>query len=260
MSKPPQARARFRVEGPVPAVAEILANEKFSETASSPLDPNASRGNVTAQVTMGLPLKKVLAKGDVVYTVAADLNNFSADRIIGNQKLEANNAKVTANAQGIQVRGDVRINGIPAVLDYRKPRDGSDADLRLQATLDDVARGKLGVDFGSGITGAIPVKINGKIAANGDQRLGVEADLTPVRVDNALPGWVKLQGKPGKMTFNLSAKAQSTRFEDISIEGGGTQIKGAGRSRPEQRSRLGEFPDLQSVRGRQDIAARRPRQ
>lgn len=225
--KPPQARARFRVEGPVPAVAEILSNEKFLDATSNPVDPNASRGNVTAQVTMGLPLKKELAKNDVVYTVAADLSSFSADRVIGSQKLEANLAKVTANAQGIQVRGDVRINGIPASLDYRKPVGPGDADLRLQATLDDVARGKLGLDLGSSITGSIPVKMNGKIAANGDQRLAIEADLAPARIDNALPGWVKPQGRPGRMTFNLVQKAQSTRFEDISIDGGGTQIRGA---------------------------------
>lgn len=223
--KPPQARARFRVEGPVPAVAEILANEKFFESASSLVDPDASRGNVSAQVTMGLPLKRELAKDEVVYTVAADVSNFSADRVINNQKLEAGAAKVTANAQGFQVRGDVRINGIAATLDYRKPREG-DADLRLQAALDDAARARLGMDFGSSIAGAIPVKMSGKIAATGDQRLAVEADLGPARIDNALPGWVKPQGRAGRMTFNLVQKGQSTRFEDLVIEGGGTQIKG----------------------------------
>jgi hypothetical protein len=60
-----------------------------------------------------------------------------------------------------------------------------------------------------------------------DSRMGIEADLTALKLDNILQGWVELSGKSIKTTFNVVPKAQSTRFEDIVIEGGGVSIKGS---------------------------------
>ncbi len=42
-----------------------------------------------------------------------------------------------------------------------------------------------------------------------------------------LPGWVKLPGKSTHAVFNVVQKPQSTRFEDIVIDGGGVSIKGS---------------------------------
>ena len=42
-----------------------------------------------------------------------------------------------------------------------------------------------------------------------------------------LPGWVKLPGKSSRAVFNVVQKPQSTRFEDIVIDGGGVSIKGS---------------------------------
>ncbi len=134
---------------------------------------------------------------------------------------------MVANNQGYQVKGDVKINGQPASLDYRKPADG-DADIKLQATLDDASRAKLGLDLGSGATGTIPVKLVGKIGGTDkDSKIGIDADLTSLKLDNVLPGWVKLPGKSGHATFNVVQKAQSTRLDDIVIDGGGVMIKGS---------------------------------
>ena len=223
--KPAPARVRFRIDGPVPAAAEILASDRLSEFTGRLIDPNTSKGTVTAQVALGLPIQKELTKADTTYSISADLAGFAADKLVMNQKLEANALKVTANNQGFQVKGDVKINGQPASLDYRKPADG-DADIKLQATLDDASRAKLGFDLGSGATGAIQVKLAGKIGDK-DSKIGIDADLTSLKLDNVLPGWVKLPGKSGHATFNVVQKPQSTRLEDIVIDGGGVTIKGS---------------------------------
>jgi len=222
--KPPPARIRFRVDGPVPAAAEILASDRLSDMSGPPIDPNSSKGNVSAQITLALPVRGALSKADTVYTVAADITGFSADKLVMNQKLEANALKVIANNQGYQVKGDIRINGQAASLDYRKPGD-ADADVKLQTTLDDASRAKLGLDLGAAMSGTLPVKVTGKIGV--DTRLGIEADLTSLKLDNILPGWTKLQGKTGRAIFNVVQKPQSTRLDDIVIDGGGVSIKGS---------------------------------
>jgi hypothetical protein len=209
----------------VPAAAEILASDRLSEFSGTLIDPNSSKGTVSALVTLGLPIKKELTKADTTYSITADLGGFAADKLVMNQKLEANTLKVVANNQGYQVKGDVKINGQPAQLDYRKPTDG-DADIKLTATLDDASRARLGLDLGPAVSGAIPIKVTGKIGT--DSRVGIDADLTALKLDNILPGWVKLPGKSTHATFNVVQKPNSTRFEDIVIEGGGgVSIKGS---------------------------------
>ena len=226
--KPSPSRTRFRVDGPVPAAAEMLSNDRLSDLSSTVIDPNTSKGTFTANIQLGLPVKGELTKADTTYAVAADLNGFSAEKLVMNQKLEANNLKIVANNGGYQVKGDVKINGQAAVLDYRKATDG-DADVKLQTTLDDASRARLGFDLSPAVSGSVPVKVSGKIAGGPDQttKLGIEADLTSVKLDNILPGWVKLPGKASKATFKVVPTAQSTRLEDIVIEGGGASIKGS---------------------------------
>ncbi|WP_029582889.1 AsmA-like C-terminal region-containing protein [Bradyrhizobium sp. URHD0069] len=225
--KPAPARVKFRIDGPVPAAAEVLASDRLSEFSGTLIDPNSSKGTVSAVVTLGLPIKRELTKADTTYAITADLSGFAADRLVMNQKLEANALKIVANNQGYQVKGDVKINGQAASLDYRKPTEG-DADIKLQATLDDTSRARLGLDLGPAVSGAIPIKLIGKIGGpDRDSRMGIEADLTALKLDNILPGWVKLPGKSSRAVFNVVQKPQSTRLEDIVIDGGGVSIKGS---------------------------------
>ncbi len=225
--KAPPAKVRFRLDGSVPAAAELLGLERLREYSGTPLDPASSRGTLTAQVTLGLPLKADLAPGSSSYTINMDVANFAAERVVMGQKVEAATLSVTANNQGYWIRGDVKINGVPAALDYRKPRD-ADAEVRIQATLDESARNKLGFDLAGFLSGSVPVKLNGRVPANNsdNSRLTVDADLTQARIDNLLPGWTKAQGKPARATFTLVKQAAATRFEDLVIEAPGISVKG----------------------------------
>ncbi|CAN5206918.1 DUF3971 domain-containing protein [soil metagenome] len=225
--KPSPAKVRFKVDGPVPAVADILASDRLGEFTGGLLDPNTTKGTVAALVTLGMPIKRELTKADTTYTINADLSNFSGEKMVMNQKLEATTLKVMANNQGYQVKGDVKVNGQSAAIDYRKATD-ADADVRIQATLDDAGRARLGFDLGPAMTGSIPIKMIGKIGGGDrESRLAIDADLTALKVDNILPGWTKTPGKPGRAAFNLVQKGPSTRLEDIVIDGSGALIKGA---------------------------------
>jgi hypothetical protein len=225
--RPVASRAKMRIDGSVSAAAEILASDRLSDLSATPIDPNTSKGTFVSTVNLSMPVKGELTKADTTYAVTADLSGFAADKLVMSQKLEANALKIVASNQGLQVKGDVKINGQAAALDYRKPADG-DADVKMQATLDDAGRARLGLDLGPAISGNIPVKLVGKIGSGDrESRMGVEADLTALKLDNILPGWVKVPGKSSRAVFTVVPKAQSTRFEDIVIDGGGMSIKGS---------------------------------
>ena len=83
-----------------------------------------------------------------------------------------------------------------ATIDLRKQKGDADAELHMQATIDEAARRRLGMDLGAAVTGTIPIKVVGHVGDNAnDDGMSVEADLTPVKIDNLLPGWVKPAGK-----------------------------------------------------------------
>jgi Protein of unknown function len=226
----PPARVRFKLDGPVPAAAELLTMERLRDAAAgAPFDPATTRGTMSANVSLGLPLKADLPPGSTNYAITVDATNFSADRMIMGQKVEAAALKVVANNQGFALKGDVKIGGTPASLEYRKARADTDAEISLQGMLDETARGNFGLDPGNTISGAIPLRLTGRLGTGPDRdgRFGVEADLTPAQLDGFLPGWVKPAGKPARVTFNLATKPQSTRIDDLLIEGAGGGVRGS---------------------------------
>jgi hypothetical protein len=227
--KKPPARVRIRMEGPVPAAAELLAMDRLSEMSGSPLDPAASRGAVTAQVTLALTIDPDAPKGSTSYNVAADVANFAVDKFMLAQRIEAQTFKVNANNQGYVAKGDVKIGGMPASVEYRKNRDDAEAEVRLQAVLDDAARHRFGFDLKGGVSGPVPIRLGGRLpsAPDADNRFAVEADLTQAKIDQLLPGWIKAAGKPAKAAFTMTMRpGKSTKIDDLAIEGGALGVKG----------------------------------
>jgi hypothetical protein len=224
----PPARVRFKLDGPVAAAAELLATDRLRDASGAPFDPASTKGTMTAQVALAMPLKPDLPPGSTNYAITVDATNFAADRMVMGQKVEAATLRVTANNQGFQLKGDVKIGGTPASLEYHKPHGDGDAEVRIQATLDQAARANLGFDNASEVGGAIPIRLAGRIASTGDHegRFAVEADLTSAEIDGLLPGWVKPVGKPARATFTLATKPQSVHVEDLVIEGAGGGVKG----------------------------------
>jgi hypothetical protein len=224
----PPARVRFKLDGPVPAAAELLALDRLRDASGVPFDPATTHGTMSALVQLSLPLRSDLPPGSTNYAIAVDATNFSADHMIMGQKVEAAALKVSANNQGFQLKGDVKIGGTPASLEYRKARGDSDADVAIQGMLDETARDNLGLDPSNSISGAIPIRLTGRVAAGADRdgRFAIEADLTPAQINGFLPGWVKPSGKPARATFTLTTKPQSIRIDDLLIEGAGGGVKG----------------------------------
>ncbi len=223
------ARTHFRIDGAVPAAVALLASDGLRDDVGISLDPASSRGTVGAQVTVNLLVGRDVPKNSATYTVTADLSNFAADKLLMGQKVEASALRVSASPDGYQITGDVKINGTPASINMSKKKGAPDADLHFQAMIDETARRRLGIDLGGTVTGTIPVKVATRTGGGGDDDppMAVDADLTQVKIDNLLPGWVKPAGKPAHATYTLVKTSQTLRFDDLIITGSGTNVRGS---------------------------------
>jgi hypothetical protein len=225
----PPARVRTRIEGPIAAAVDLLNMDRLKNTVGVQLDPASTRGNILATFNMGLALGEEVKDGNITYSVNAEIANFAADHFVMSQKVEAQTLRAIANNQGYQIRGDVRIGGVPGIAEMRRNAGESDAEVKLQATLDDASRTRLGWDTTGNLSGPVMLKVAGRVDLGGDQenKLAVEADFGQAKVDNLLPGWVKPANRPARATFNYAgAKGKPGRFDDVVLDGGGATIRG----------------------------------
>jgi len=226
--KMPPARVSFRVDGSVPAAAELLSLERLRDYSAVPFDPAATKGTVSGQVQLGMPLRPDLPPGSTDYDISVDLSNFSADKLLFGQKVDAQTLRVSANNQSYEIKGDVKVAGSPAQIEYRRLKGETEAEVRLTATLDEAARSRLGLDVGPALAGPMPMKFSGRVGSDDREgRFSVEADLTNTKIENLLPGWVKAPGRQARVAFTLiKQKTSGLRFEDVLIDGQGVLAKG----------------------------------
>ena len=222
--KGPPSRLRLRLDGPADAAIELAGMEPLRGAAAVQLDAATTRGAVSARLDLSMPLKEERLR-TINYNLEADVTNFSAEKLVRGLKTEARSC--ASRQIRSRFRGQWRCpQAMLVVVDYRK-KPAQDAEVRASTVLDDAARTYLGFDLGGGLTGPIPIKFSGKIAAgDGDNRFAVDADLTQAKVADLLPGWTKAAGKPARATFILYERAQSRRIEDLLLEGSGTRVKG----------------------------------
>ena len=226
--KTPPARVSFRVDGSVPAAAELLSLDRLRDYSAVPFDPAGTRGTVSGQVQLGMPLRPDLPPGSTDYDISVDLSNFSADKVLFGQKIEAQTLRVSANNQSYEIKGDVKVAGSPAQIEYRRLKGETEAEVKVTATLDEAARTRFGLDVGPALAGPMPMKFTGRVGTDDREgRFNVEADLTNTKIENLLPGWVKAPGRQARVAFTLlKQKTGNLRFEDVLIDGQGVLAKG----------------------------------
>jgi hypothetical protein len=228
--KPAPAIATFRIDGSVPVAAMLLQNKALSRNVDFKLDPATSRGTVAANVTVNMVLAHPQPKNTMRYGVSAVLSSFGADRVLMGKKLEASSLSVKASSGGAyQIKGNVKIDGLPAAIDLEKKPGVATANVQLTAKLDRATRRKLGLDVGDAISGTVPVKLTGTLdpgKTSKDTTFDLDADLTHARVDGLLPGWVKAHGDPAHITAKMIENANGKRFNNLAITGSGVNVKG----------------------------------
>jgi len=219
------ASVNMRVTGPLDAVADLFERERLKNFVQLPIDATTVKGQIDGQIVIDLKLADEIKAEDTRMRASASLTNFSVDKLVGQEKLEAGSLNLTAERGTLRASGQGRLFGAPATIELRK-QINMPTEAIIGMTLDDAARTKLGLNFGQTLTGQIGAKMTAALGQQDKMRAQVEIDFTKANIDNLLPGFVKPIGKPAKASFTLINDLSGPDLENFVFDGGTAYAKG----------------------------------
>lgn len=214
------SKLQAHATGPLDVVADILSRDALKEFGGLPIDAKSARGQVEGRITVDLHMNQETNPGDPRVRVAANVTNFTLEKVVGNEKLDQGNITVTVDRSTFRATGQGRLFGAPATLDIRRDAKGI-TESTISATLDDAARTKQGWPTGNTITGIVGAKFSTDLARGDEAKPQVELDFTRAGIDGLVPGYSKPAGKPAKASFQVASRGDGAELEQFSFDGGG---------------------------------------
>jgi hypothetical protein len=227
--KPTPAVLAGKVTGSMEAVRDLLAYDAFKPYASMPTDSNM-HGQIDGRLEVDLKIAPPgTANPEPLILINATATNLVVEKLIGKEKLEGATMNVNVDGTGLKAKGQGRLFGVPATLEFVRPMGAKVTDASLSFTTDDSARAKQGFAAIPGISGPITTRISAALGGGNDkQKAQVDLDLTKTTLDNVLPGVSKAAGTAGKANFALAiADDGAMQIDQIGIDLGSMQIRGS---------------------------------
>jgi hypothetical protein len=222
---PTPAAINMRLTGPLDAVADLFDRDALKPYAQLPIDATTVKGQVDGRIAVDLKLGDNVKAEDTRVRASASLTNFSVEKLVGQEKLEAAVLQVTAERGILNAVGQGRLFGAPATIELRKALD-KPTEAVIGMSLDDAARTKLGMNFGPSLTGPIGAKMTAVLGQKEKPRAQVEIDFTRAAIDNLLPGYAKAAGRTAKASFTLVNDPEGPELESFIFDGGTAYAKG----------------------------------
>jgi hypothetical protein len=201
-SKRPIGRVSFRTQGPVDALAALLALPALREASPGQVDPDTIKGRIDLRSAASLPLIDNIKPSDVIVQSSGMISGLASDALIGNEKLEAGNLAASFERGNLSLRGDARIGGTPAQIDLRQDGKGV-GEAVVTMTIDQANRQRRGLNFGGAVTGPVSLRVVKPLGRTPDASPRFDIDLARAAIDGLLPGWSKPAGRAGRLTFSL---------------------------------------------------------
>jgi hypothetical protein len=235
--KPTPAVVVAKVSSSVETVGDLLSRDALKPYANLPLDRATIQGQAEGRLEVDLRLGPNMGPADTDLKINATVTNFAAENLLGKEKLDAATLTLTVDPTGLKANGQGRMFGSPATVEMAR-LTGKAATATIHLIMDDAARAKQGLGGLPGVSGPIAAIISAPIGAGEKIKADVELDLTHAAIE--WPGVSKPAGRPGKAKFNLGVNESATVIDQIVLDVGALQARGA--------IELGSDASLQSVK------------
>lgn len=242
---PTPAEIKSHVSGSVEAISDVMSREAFKAYAAIPLDPATLKGQVDGHFIDKILIDDVVRPEDNILRVNATVTNFSADKLIGKEKLDNATITLAVDPAGLRAAGRGKMFGGPATFEMSRAGD-KPVDAVVNVTLDEAARAKLGLAVIPGLVGPMNAKISASLGpATPDKvKAQIDLDLAKTAVTSAFLGLAKPAGKPAKVSFGLSGADNHMVLDPVLIDVGTLQGRGSIELGPDNGVQSAHFTSL----------------
>ena len=182
-----------------------------------------------AHVTIGLkfPLIKDIPKERFDFSTDVKMSSVTVSNIVPGIDLSEGEFNVDILTDTISVVGPAKMNGLPAQIQWQKPRSGGPAKAVISAILDETSREKMGLKLTDYISGPMPVQASIDINDGGNNVVAVNADLSNIKMRLATISW-KRDATPGtKATFTVRNTPNGRSIDNFLLDGDGLHLRGS---------------------------------
>ena len=184
------------------------------------------QGKARASIGLQFPLIDNVPKERVEFSTDVKMSSVNIGDVVPGVELTDGEFKVELLDKVISISGPAKFNGLPAQIKYEKPRDGREGKAVVTATLDENMREKMGMKLTDYISGPMPVKATiGKNEA-GKTDIGVEADLSNLKMKLAAISWKRVATPGTKASFIIRNTAEGRSIDNFVLDGDGLHLRG----------------------------------
>ena len=217
------ASSHAHMTGTANSLADLLMREPLRRQAGLTIDPATVKGQAEGDLALDLKLGKSARPGDTLFHATGTLKELQIDKFLADEKLESATAAFQGDRETLKIVGDGTVLGAATHVEVNRGA-GDEGSATVTFALDAAARARRNLNFGSWLTGTLPVKLKAPLTRTSAE---VEIDLTPAGIDNPVPGVSKPAGKPGKATFVVKPAPEGSSLSNVAIDLGVPMMRGS---------------------------------
>jgi hypothetical protein len=209
----------------------LLREPRLHILDKSPIDLRDPSGDVSATISLVVPLENNLRDEEVLTRATVRLTQVRLAGLVADRDIEQGNFEMGVTDDGLTVKGKTLLAGIPVTVDGTmdfRPGPPTQVVRRVVVTGRPTPRQLLaaGLDPANVLSGEIPGTATLVERRNGESEIAIEADLTPVVLAVTPIAWTKPAGVPAKGTGRvLVSKGRLKGVDRIVVEGTGLSLR-----------------------------------
>lgn len=221
--KPALLEMTLPAKGRLDALMNFLNAPSLRTVTGLPADLAIKEGlfDGTAQITV--PLGLHVQPKDTKFDIKGDLKGVVVENVIKGEKLEAGNLTMLSKGGVLSVKGDARLFGVKALVDFKVEPKGAIAQVKM--TLDDATLAKKGIDLRPNVTGTLGVTAALNLG-KADAPVDFDIDLARAKVAAPVPGIAKAEGQAGRAKFSLRSNDAGQQIEGLEVDFGTLALRG----------------------------------
>lgn len=221
------------IAGSVPNAITLMKEPRLHLLNRQAIDFRDPAGDMTARLSLSLPLEQDLQAEDVTTRVTARVSKLHLTGFVAGRDIDQGEAELDATDSGMTIKGRAQLAGIPlqvdAMMDFR---GGPASQVVNRATVTGRASAaqlrRAGLDGGDLLAGDVAGTATWTERRNGQMDIVVDADLTPAELIASPIAWHKPPGVPAKGSARVVlAKGQMRQIERITLDGEGISVRGS---------------------------------